>query len=126
MQPSTREVWRRLPWQRWLARGALLGLCAATVLALAAIFTQRASLVTRHPLLAQTWWIYLALGLATLLSLLAVLSRLRHAVLAVAILSAVAFVFESLVLGFGPHLMRIPLSLLLVIWADRALRVRER
>jgi hypothetical protein len=122
MHPPAREAWRRLPWRRWVARGALLGLCAATALALAAIYTQRAALVARHALLAPTWWIYIALGASTLLALLAVLSRLRHAMPAVILLSALAFVFEMIVLGPGPHLLRIPVSLLLVMWADRALR----
>jgi hypothetical protein len=122
MQSPAREAWRRLPWTRWLARGTLLGLCAATVLALAIFPNQRETLVIRHPLLAQTWWIYMALGAATLLTLLAVLSRLRHAAAAMALLSVIVLVFELLVLGTGPHLLRIPVSLLLVIWADRVLR----
>ncbi len=99
-----------------------MGLCAATVLALAVFPNQRETLVIRHPLLAQTWWLYMALGTSTLLTLLAVLSRLRHAAAAMALLSTMAFVFELLVLGSGAHLVRIPVSLLLVIWADRALR----
>lgn len=63
----------------------------------------------------------MALGAGTLLTLLAVLSRLRNAMPAVILTSMAVFGFESLVLGLGPHLLRIPLSLLLVAWANRAL-----
>jgi hypothetical protein len=123
MAQVPREAWRRLPWKRWFGRGTLLGLCAATVFALAVFITQRELLMLRHPLLADWWWFYVALGACTLLALLAVLSRLQNAIRALVLLSVVVFAFEYLVLGAGLHLLRIPLSLILVIWADRALRV---
>ena len=115
-------AWRRMPWQKWLARGTLLGLSAATVFGLAVFVTQRSILLQRHPSLDHWWWAYVGLGACTLTALLAVLSRLRHAVTAVLLLSTAMFLFESQMLGWGLHLARIPTSLLLVIWADRALR----
>lgn len=117
-----REAWRRMQWQKWLARGTLLGLCAATVFSLAVFITQRSVLLQRHPSLDHWWWPYVSLGVCTLMALLAVLSRLRHAVTALLLLSAAMFLLESQMLGWGLHLARIPTSLLLVIWADRALR----
>lgn len=122
MRHPAREAWRRLPWRRWCARGALLGLCAATVLGLAAFITHRDAAILRFPALADWWWPYLGLGACTLLTLLAVLSRLRNATAALLVLSAIVFIFESQLLGFGLHLMRIPVSLLLALWADRSLR----
>jgi hypothetical protein len=123
MDNPTRVAWRRLPWRQWLAKGTLLGLCAATVLGLAAFATQREAAVLRHPLLADWWWTYIGLGVCTLLALLAVMSRLRSGIGVLILLSAAVFAFESQVLGWGLHLLRIPLSLMLAIWADRALRV---
>lgn len=117
-----REAWRRMPWPRWFARGALLGLCAATVFSLAVLISQRDLLLQRHALLADWWWPYIGLSACTLMALLAVLSRLRSAVAALLLLSTALLVFESQVLGWGLHLARIPASLLLVLWADRTLR----
>jgi hypothetical protein len=123
MESPTRVAWRRLPWRHWLARGTLLGLCAATVFGLAAFAMQRDAAILRHPSLAEWWWPYIGLGICTLLALLAVMSRLRNGIGALILLSAAVFTFESQVLGWGLHLLRIPLSLMLAIWADRALRV---
>lgn len=122
MPQPAREAWRRLPWQLWLARGALLGLCAATVFGIAAVIATRDAVVDGHPLLASWWWVYLALGACTLLTLLAVLSRLRHALAMLTLLSAIVLLFESTLLGWGLHLARIPISLTLAFWADRVLR----
>ena len=72
MESPTRVAWRRLPWRQWLAKGTLLGLCAATVLGLAAFAMHRDAAVLRHPSLADWWWPYIGLGVGTLLALLAV------------------------------------------------------
>lgn len=121
MRAPAREAWRRLPWRRWIAGGILLGLAAASVLGVVALWIRREWLLIAHPGLADTWILYLGLGGAQLLALVALLARRRHALRAVVLLSALIFAFEALQIGLGLHLLRLPAALLLVLWADRQL-----
>lgn len=109
-----------------MARGILLGLCGATVFGIAAFVTQRAAVIAAHPGLAGAWLFYVGLGVASLLALIAMLARRRHALPALALVSVVVFVFEALQIGWGLHLARIPIALILVFWADRQLPVAPR
>ncbi len=121
MRPPAREAWRRLPWRRWIARGILLGLCAATVLGIAVFVSQRASPGAAHPGLAGGWLVYLGLGIASLAALIALLARRRHGLRALTLISVLVFAFEALQFGWGLHLARVPIALLLAWWADRQL-----
>jgi hypothetical protein len=122
MPNPAREAWRRLPWRRWCARGTLFGLCSANALALAAFIVQRDDAVRRYPGLADSWWLFVLLGAANLIALLAILSRLPRAVPVLIAINVAALLFELWALGVGPHLLRIPLSLSLALIAERMLR----
>ncbi len=121
MRPPAREAWRRLAWRRWIARGILLGICAATAFGIAALSIHRESVIIAHPNLAGAWILYLGLAGASLLALVALLARRRYALRSVILISAPIFAFEAVQIGWGLHLLRIPVALLLVLWADHQL-----
>ncbi|AVP95800.1 hypothetical protein C7S18_00670 [Ahniella affigens] len=122
MDSVTRDILRRLRWRQWVAKGILLGLLAATSVALLLIATEPATWQQRWPALVGTaYQVYLGIGVLTLISLLVALGRWRHSPVLIVLAAFVAIGFELLVLGPGPHLLRLPLAAALGYWAARTL-----
>lgn len=122
MDAMAREVLRRLRWRQWIAKGVLLGLLAATTMALILILTQTALWQQRWPALVGTaFQVYVGIGVATWISLLTALARWRRSPLLIVLVALVALVFEVMVLGLGGHLLRLPVAALLGVWAARTL-----
>lgn len=121
-QNPAREAWRRLPWRRWVARGTLFGLSAATTLSLLLFIRISPELAPQHALLPAWSWLGLACGVLNLLTLVAALAGWRSARLALCVAAVLSFGFEFVTLGAGLYLLRIPLALAAALWATGALR----
>jgi len=118
MQSPQREAWARLPWRRWVGRGVLLGLAAALLVGVVALLDAREPLIARHAGLAVWWPAYVALSVAGFVAVAALLARWRYALPALATVQLAQFIAEAALIGWGPHLLRIPVVLGLAAWAS--------
>lgn len=122
MDAMGRDIMRRLPWRKWIAKGVLLGLLASTSVALYLIAAKAELWQQRWPgLVGTAYQVYLGIGGFTLISLLTALARWRHSPILILLATIVAIAFELSVLGAGPHLLRLPIAGGLGFWAARTL-----
>ena len=126
MDTLARDILARLRWRTFVAKGVLLGLLASASAAIVLLLMQPDVWRMQWPGLAGTrYWAYLGLGALTMGSLLMALGGHRHARRALVAVALAVLGFEALVMGPGPHLLRVPFATLLAFWASGVIRPRQ-
>ena len=126
MDTVTRDIFSRLRWREWIAKGVLLGLLASATAGLVLLCMRMELWFEQWPMLRGAgWWVYFGLGLMTTVSLLMTLARHRHARTALLISAALVLMFEAFLLGPGIHMARVPIATALAWWASSVLPPRS-
>ncbi len=126
MDTVTRDIVRRLPWREWIAKGVLLGLLASATAGLVLFCLKMELWLEQWPMLRGIgWWVYLGLGVLTMVSLLMTLARHRHARATLLVAATLVLMFEVFLLGPGVHMARVPIATALAWWASMVLPPRS-
>lgn len=126
MDTMAREVLARMRWRLWIAKGVVLGLLASASAAIVLLLMQPAAWRMQWPALEGTrYWSYLGLGLLTIMSLLMLLGGHRQGRAVLVAVAVAVMAFEALVLGIGPHLLRVPVATALAWWAGGVIQPRR-